>query len=215
MINEWRLMFWLSKQFFSNLSEICVMNFLFNVHSLLLFHCIIPFLQISYFLVYQWFTNLTLSSTFFAHIGGWDSWRRETRDPDQRFHEVPCMRRRYILYFFFWLINNWCSSLYKSFSNGYCISIYDYMLMIIGLGFHVILIILLYMWSIWFEEGRSLFCRSLGLRSKRRDKESLDTPSICKVWTLLMHECYLYLCFQYMYVSVFIPLVRWWPRIQP
>ena len=59
MINEWRLMLWLSEQFLFGLSEICGMNFLFSVHSLWLFHCIIPFLHLSYFLVDQWFRNLT------------------------------------------------------------------------------------------------------------------------------------------------------------
>ena len=53
-------MLWLSEQFLSDLSEICGMNLIFSVHSLLLFHCIIPFLQLSYFSIDQWFTNLTL-----------------------------------------------------------------------------------------------------------------------------------------------------------
>ena len=52
-------MFWLIKQLLSDSSKIWVMNFLFSVHSLWLFHYIIYFLQLSYFPVDQWFTNLT------------------------------------------------------------------------------------------------------------------------------------------------------------
>ena len=61
-------MLWLAKQFLSDLSEICVMNFLFSVHSLWLFHFIIPFLQLSYFPIDQWFTNLTVFKVQTSYI---------------------------------------------------------------------------------------------------------------------------------------------------
>ena len=55
-------MLWLYDKLLSDLSEICGMNFLFNVNSLWLFHCIIPFLQLSYFHVDKWFTNFTAAN---------------------------------------------------------------------------------------------------------------------------------------------------------
>ena len=83
-----------------------------------------------------------LSSTFVANIGGWDSWRREVGDPYWRFHEVSCMRRRYIMYLFHWLIKIWCYFLSKLLCNGYWFLVCDHMLMLVILGFHIILIII-------------------------------------------------------------------------
>ena len=58
-------MLWLSQQFWSHLSKICGMNFLLSVYSLWLFYNIIPFLQLSYFPIDQWFTNLTWYQSLF------------------------------------------------------------------------------------------------------------------------------------------------------
>ena len=78
-----------------------------------------------------------------------------------------------------------------------CISIYDQMLMLIRLLFHVSLIII-NLYVVIFVWGRyNLFCRSLGARGARRERRGLkgylNQPSFVKVWTILISKYFLYI----------------------
>ena len=74
------------------------------------------------------------------------------------------------------------------------ISVYDHMMMLIKLLFHVYLIIIylyvvILVWG-WYHS----FCRSLGARGARRGMTGfLDQFSFVKVWTILISQTCLYM----------------------
>ena len=77
------------------------------------------------------------------------------------------------------------------------ISVYDHMLMLIRLLFHVSLIII-NLYVVMLVWGRyNSFCRSLGARGERGARRGLkgclDQPSFFKVWTIIISKNCLYL----------------------
>ena len=99
----------------------------------------------------------------------------------------------------------WCTS-YCSICDW--ISVYDHIMMLIRLLFHVYLIIIsLYVVILVWGRYNS-FCRSLGARgargARRGLKGCLDQPSFVKVWTILISEICLYILVE-PFASLFQP----------
>ena len=145
------------------------------------------------------------SSPCVAELGGWVLWRREATEPDQGF--VRCWTWREGILVLVFKINK---DVMSFFFPNYCsmcdwISLYDHMMMLVKLLFHIYLIIIS-LYVVIFIWGRyNSFCMSLGARgvrgARRGLKGCLDQPFFVKVWTILISDIACIYLQNYMHLS--------------
>ena len=114
-----------------------------------------------------------IPSSCVANLGGWFLWRREVGDPDQGF--MWCLARGECQLYnsSTWLIKMWCPPSSQIIDQCVLNICYDYMMILIRLGFHVLLNIISFhiVYLVW---GRcNLFCRSLGEEEQKKGKRKI------------------------------------------